>query len=326
MNLVSPEMASYGDRRSEEFELGPSSVSSTSKSKPKVQHQSKQSSSSDQQHRSKRAPNYMSRDFQPCDWPKEKDCFGRLGEMSVVEQEQTLLRDLLFVLIGIDSRHIRLVRSDESSRYKLQLDPTADQFLAATTNRIMKIAYSYSSIVTFLESRCYGMVNQALVAAMREHMHEYDVSVAKMEDMLFRRDLFLQKMFFILLPYFSTFSLLRDLSTRLYKNKCVGGAVLTILHEKTKSIQGMDNNALELCLGLTRKACAPYFGILSTWIYYGEVDDPRREFFIEDVIQQQNESDEDNIDGLRKGFAGQSSGLGWDSDEEIDEDFAKLNE
>lgn len=331
MNLVSPDgtpsSRQYGGRQSEEFELGPSSVSSTSKVKSKVQHQSKQSSSSTSEHRSKRTPNYMSRDFQPCDWPKENDCFGRLNELSVVEQEQALLRDLLHVLIGIDSRYIRLVRSEESSRYKLQLDPTADQFLAATTTRIVKIAYSYSSIVTFLESRCYGMVNQALVAAMREHIHEYYVSVAKMEDMLFRQDLFLQKMFYILLPYFSTFSLLRDLSTRLYKNKCVGGAVLTILHEKTKSIQGMDNNALELCLGLTRKACKPYFEILSTWIYYGEVDDPRREFFIEDVVQQQAEDEGDGVDGDRRGSTtGQTAGLGWDSDEEVDEDFAKLNE
>lgn len=69
----------------------------------------------------------------------------------------------------------------------------------------------------------------------------------------------------------------------IFQNRSVGGAVLTILHDKTKSIQGMDNNALELFLTLTKSSSVPYFDILKTWIYYGEIDDPRKEFFIEDT-------------------------------------------
>ena len=47
----------------------------------------------------RKVPPYLSRDFHPCDWPKENDCFNTLGTYPVQEQEQLLLRDLLFVLI-----------------------------------------------------------------------------------------------------------------------------------------------------------------------------------------------------------------------------------
>lgn len=47
----------------------------------------------------RKVPPHFSLDFHPCDWPKENDCFNTLGNHSVQEQEQLLLRDLLFVLI-----------------------------------------------------------------------------------------------------------------------------------------------------------------------------------------------------------------------------------
>lgn len=167
----------------------------------------------------RKVPAYLSRDFHPCDWPMENDCFGSLSELypNVNEQEQILLQDLLFVLIGIEGKFIRLKKSDDSSRYRLVLDPTADGHLSVTINQILKISYCYSAIVTFVESKVYGLVNQALVAAMQRHMMDYNILVSQMEDMLKRNDLFLQKMFFMLLPYISTFNLLKDLGTKLYR-------------------------------------------------------------------------------------------------------------
>lgn len=47
----------------------------------------------------RKVPAYLSRDFHPLDWPKENDCFKTLGTLPVADQEQLLLRDLLFVLI-----------------------------------------------------------------------------------------------------------------------------------------------------------------------------------------------------------------------------------
>jgi len=179
-----------------------------------VRHANHQASSSN-----RKVPAYLSRDFHPCDWPQENDCFGSLAELypNVNEQEQILLQDLLFVLIGIEGKFIRLKKSDDSSRYKLVLDPTADGHLLVTINQILKISYCYSSIVTFVESKVYGLINQALVAAMHRHLMDYNILVSQMEDMLKRNDLFLQRMFFMLLPYISTFSLLKDLAMKLYR-------------------------------------------------------------------------------------------------------------
>lgn len=40
--------------------------------------------------------------------------------------------------------------------------------------------------------------------------------------------------------------------------------------------------AQEFCLSVTRKACEPYFEILDKWIYEGIIDDPYKEFFVEE--------------------------------------------
>lgn len=97
------------------------------------------------------------------------------------------------------------------------LDPTTDHFLSVTTNRILKICPSYSIIITFIESNVYGLVNQALVAAIHQHINDYNLTICQMEESLLKNDFFLQKMFYILLPYFSTFSLLREICAKLFK-------------------------------------------------------------------------------------------------------------
>lgn len=112
-----------------------------------------------------------------------------------------------------------------------------------------------------------------------------------------------------------------------------------MLHEKTKSIQGMDNKALELCLSLTKSSSVRYFEILKTWIYYGEISDPRREFFIEDTHQLSNGST--SSPAHPNGGSGGKTGAGKKNhrkngpatsdfiesdDDEYDDDFGKFNE
>lgn len=124
---------------------------------------------------------------------------------------------LIFLIKGIEGRYIRLNRSNDAGHYKLTLDSTTDHFLAVTTNRILKICSHYSVIVTFIESKVYGLVNQALVASIHQHIYDYNMDICRMEESLMKNDLFLQKMFFILLSYFPTFSLLKEICVKLYK-------------------------------------------------------------------------------------------------------------
>lgn len=263
---------------------------------------------------------YMSYNFKPCDWPQENDCFGTLGQndsVSVHRQEQLLLRDLLYVLFGIEGKFIRLKRNREGENFSLKVDPTADKMHVITVSRILKIAYSYSRIINFVESKGYGLVHQALVAAIKAHLLEYFTKVSEMEEMLLRNDLFLQRMFYLLVPYTNTFNLLEDVVSKL-KHRSFGGGVLTVLHEKARSIQGVDNEALKLGLKLTKAASEPYFEMLKQWIYYGEIDDARHEFFIEDTFGDDFNDEDDVKETVNVEEC--------DSDEEYSTDFGKFNE
>lgn len=62
------------------------------------------------------------------------------------------------------------------------------------------------------------------------------------------------------------------------KGECMGGATLSLLHDRTFNYTG-DSQAQELCLYLTKAASVPYFEILEKWIYRGIIKDPYRSAF-----------------------------------------------
>lgn len=64
-------------------------------------------------------------------------------------------------------------------------------------------------------------------------------------------------------------------ATSVDKGECIGGATLSLLHDRSFSYTG-DSQAQELCLHLTKAASTPYFEILEKWIYRGIIDDPYR--------------------------------------------------
>ena len=68
---------------------------------------------------------------------------------------------------------------------------------------------------------------------------------------------------------------LSPVATSVDKGECVGGATLSLLHDRSFSYTG-DSQAQELCLYLTTAASVPYFEILEKWIYRGIIDDPYR--------------------------------------------------
>lgn len=64
-------------------------------------------------------------------------------------------------------------------------------------------------------------------------------------------------------------------ATSVDKGECLGGATLSLLHDRSFSYTG-DSQAQELCLYLTKAASVPYFEILEKWIYRGIINDPYR--------------------------------------------------
>lgn len=70
-------------------------------------------------------------------------------------------------------------------------------------------------------------------------------------------------------------SFLPPAATSVDKGECLGGATLSLLHDRTVNYTG-DSQAQELCLYLTKAASVPYFEVLEKWIYRGIIHDPYR--------------------------------------------------
>lgn len=206
-----------------------------------------------------------------------------LGSLSVVEQQRLILEDLLYLLEGVEGKYILaqpLV--DKFATKEFTVDPSLDPSLTELVLRVLPLCSSYSAIVRFIEEKSayeYGLVNHALAAAMRSLIKDYTLLVAQLEHEYRQGKLSLQKLWFYLQPTMKTLEILVSVVNSINKGKCVGDAVLTLLHEMTSGFAG-DTKSQELCLFLIQSACAPYFEILELWIYKGIISDPYEEFFV----------------------------------------------
>ncbi|XP_070191427.1 gamma-tubulin complex component 2-like isoform X2 [Littorina saxatilis] len=215
-----------------------------------------------------------------------------LGTLPVTLQEHAVIEDLLFCMQGIEGKYI-LARA-LTERYapkEFMIDQSLDPSLQELVRRILPLCSNYSTVVRFIEEKSafeYGLVNHALCAAMRSLVKDYMVLVAQLEHQYRGGHLSLQKMWFYLQPTMRTLEILASIANSINRGECMGGAVLSLLHEKTSSLIG-DAKSQELCLFLTQSACVPYFEILEKWIYKGIIRDPYSEFLVEENEKIQKE-------------------------------------
>lgn len=215
-----------------------------------------------------------------------------LGTLPVTLQEHAVVEDLLCCMQGIEGKYI-LARA-LTERYapkEFMIDQSLDPSLHELVRRVLPLCSNYSTVVRFIEEKSafeYGLVNHALSAAMRSLIKDYMVLVAQLEHQYRMGQLSLQKMWFYLQPTIRTLEILAAISNSINRGECIGGAVLSLLHEKTSSLIG-DAKSQELCLFLTQSACVPYFEILEKWIYKGIIRDPYSEFLVEENEKIQKE-------------------------------------
>ncbi|XP_076466365.1 gamma-tubulin complex component 2-like isoform X2 [Babylonia areolata] len=215
-----------------------------------------------------------------------------LGTLPVMLQEHAVMEDLIFCMQGIEGKYI-LARA-LTERYapkEFMIDQSLDPSLHELVRRILPLCSNYSTVVRFIEEKSafeYGLVNHALCAAMRSLIKDYMVLVAQLEHQYRGGHLSLQKMWFYLQPTMRTLDILASIANSINRGECMGGAVLSLLHEKTSTLIG-DAKSQELCLFLTQSACVPYFEILEKWIYKGIIRDPYSEFLVEENEKIQKE-------------------------------------
>ncbi|XP_071785890.1 gamma-tubulin complex component 2-like [Asterias amurensis] len=208
-----------------------------------------------------------------------------LGTLPLGVQEMAIVQDLLMVMTGTEGKYILLrPPTDQSSGRTFIIDQSLDISLREVANRILPVCTMYSSVVRFIEDKSsfeYGVVNHALCGAMKTLIKEYYILTAQLEHQFRQGQLPLQRFWFYIQPCKQTMEILSSIALSIDRGASTGGAVLSLLHERTVTMIG-DTRAQNLCLFLTQSACAPYFEVLEKWIYKGIIKDPYCEFMIEE--------------------------------------------
>uniref|UniRef100_A0A8C7DGM7 Gamma-tubulin complex component n=1 Tax=Oncorhynchus kisutch TaxID=8019 RepID=A0A8C7DGM7_ONCKI len=179
-----------------------------------------------------------------------------IGTMPLPAQEQALVDDLLFVLVGVDGRDITAQPVLGRQNRSFIVDPTLDMSIKELVNRVLPVASYYPTNTRFTEEKSsfeYGQVNHALTAAMRTLMKEYLILVTQLEHLHRQGMLSLQKLWFYIQPTMRTMEILASIASSVDKGDCMGGTTLSLLHDRTFNYTG-DSQAQELCLYLTKVA------------------------------------------------------------------------
>ncbi|XP_073238459.1 gamma-tubulin complex component 2-like [Porites lutea] len=226
---------------------------------------------------------YLSRDYVTAGLTTSSAVPVSVGTLPLPMQELAIVEDLLFLMMGVEGKYL-LVKplKDKFSARSFTIDKTLEISMLELVQRILPVCSHYSTICRFIEGKSsfeHGIVNHALCAAMKTLLKEYLILVAQLEHQFRLGQLSLQKLWFYIQPCMRTMEILSSIAVAIDKGSCKGGAVLTLLHEKTVGYTG-DSKSQDLCLFLTQAACVPYFDILEQWIYKGIISDPYSEFLV----------------------------------------------
>lgn len=219
------------------------------------------------------------------DFPKEAvPILSSLANIPVVSQENIIIDELLYVFTGIPGNYI--VHHPVKTFYEPRLfviSEDLDDALKQMVQQMLPLASNYSIVRRFIEhcDMWSGQILHALVAGIEMLLKDYYTMIAQLETEHLSGNLTLQKLWYFVLPTMHTMQILASIVTSIGKSALRGGAVLSILHDKTNMLMG-DARAQDISLFLTERACRPFLTILHQWIHNGTIVDPFQEFMIED--------------------------------------------
>lgn len=225
---------------------------------------------------------FLSFDFKKIDWT-QLNPIPPLSSMTIQEQESALINDLLYVLIGTEGKYIRMQPSRESpNKHTIGVERGGDELVYTSATRIIKICPLYSTVVHYAEDVNFGLVNQALAAPIRDLVKEYLYLISNLQLRALCGDMTLQSMWLTLQTIFYRMEVLKQILDQISKDSCYGGHTLSVLYNRIANFS-IDPRTHEFCLKLMNAASEPYFEILEKWLYFGVIEDPHGEFFIEDT-------------------------------------------
>ncbi|KAI8393950.1 Spc98 family-domain-containing protein [Radiomyces spectabilis] len=197
------------------------------------------------------------------------------------------------------------------------VDPTLDASLKHLVEKLLSIATYYISVQAFVDEIGryeYGTINHALGSAIKTFLKEYLTFIAQLEHQFNTSSSFtLQRFWFYCQEPLQMMKILHTLAMKLrhlrrsssfgdtpedefeavleglktedqgtdiqIPEKQKGGAILNVLAKRLISLSG-DPKCKSIYSFLLAQASAPYFKILDSWIYHGEIRDVYNEFMV----------------------------------------------
>lgn len=217
---------------------------------------------------------------------------GDFNQRSTIEQEQLLLEDLLYALVGVEGRYIRLVQQEGGEeRVNFVASPyITDLSLVETLERILPLCGCYFAIQTYIQVHSryeYGLVTHAFSACLRTILKEYLVLIAQLEHQFVLGKLTLLRTWFYLQSSVHTFMKLDQLCLRV--NRTIGGTFLNVLYQSLQ--HAGDESTKALYTHLLQHSSRPYFEMLKVWLTQGIIEDMYEEF----QIRQHEERKKENV-------------------------------
>lgn len=212
-----------------------------------------------------------------------------LSSFGVSAQEALLVQDLLHVLLGAPGRYVSLrgggggeiqTGSGGKEAAAFEVDP-CDPSLGVLAARVAPCGLAYKRVEGLcrrLERHEFGLCAQALAARARALLQEYLIVVAQLESEQKGSRLSLQRLWFLLQPALRALHALRALLCEVDARGATGGQLLNVLHDAL--LRSGDGGEKALLESLMFAASAPYFGMLSKWVFSGVLNDPYDEFLV----------------------------------------------
>ncbi|KAF9932969.1 Gamma-tubulin complex component 3 [Mortierella alpina] len=212
-----------------------------------------------------------------------RNYLNRISEGDEVE-ESALLRDLIFVFQGIDGKMIKF--GAESGTCSIDPSFNISVSTRSLVDRLTELGWLYKKInlyvQTTLKEGTAGLVGQSFCSALQHELVDYfrliavlEAHISKDTDADGSKGLTLKR---LLVWTQDSLQRLRLMSVLVECcHNLQGGALVSMVHDYTQHgdplIQQFIHHMLE-------RISAPFYVMLQRWIYEGELEDPRTEFFI----------------------------------------------
>ncbi|KAA6401517.1 MAG: putative Gamma-tubulin complex component 2 [Streblomastix strix] len=177
-------------------------------------------------------------------------------------QDTDVIDSFLYVMLGIPASGIKLI--DSKTGYLFKVD---EKMMSSSQNelitRILPIAEAYGVINDFVNSSL-GIVTYDTLPSEQGLLPKKNPGVY-------------------------------DVVKLIKKEQAFGAQILDILIRQTKMNGTANQKLYQTLIQLTSKAFNPYFSMLSDWIYGGLINDPFKEFMVEELSSRDRERERDSI-------------------------------